>query len=275
MKIYVNGILSNTDSTGVNAAVSAQIASIGSYANATSFFNGTLDDVRVYNRALSASEVKQIYNEGTGAKVNASTQTTQGSGSLSQGLVGLWTMDGADTTDKIYDRSGNNNNGYFNSGTATSSAKTIGKLGQALKFSGSQYVTTGYTIPAQSSATSFTWSAWAKVGSGNGCCSVIMGFRNGATWVKLTPTKFEYVDGAGGISYTIPTGQWVHIVVVKNGSSLTYYANNAVVGTATNSSSAASQTMYFGEDRRSLAGRDPDQSVGALQPGQVAACQNL
>jgi len=25
------------------------------------YFNGTVDDVRVYNRALSASEVKQLY----------------------------------------------------------------------------------------------------------------------------------------------------------------------------------------------------------------------
>jgi hypothetical protein len=27
-------------------------------------FNGQLDDVRIYNRALSASEVKQLYNAG-------------------------------------------------------------------------------------------------------------------------------------------------------------------------------------------------------------------
>jgi hypothetical protein len=28
------------------------------------YLNGTLDDVRIYNRALSATEIKQLYNAG-------------------------------------------------------------------------------------------------------------------------------------------------------------------------------------------------------------------
>jgi Concanavalin A-like lectin/glucanases superfamily len=36
----------------------------------TSFFNGMVDDVRIYNRALSATEVKQLYKCG---KVKRST----------------------------------------------------------------------------------------------------------------------------------------------------------------------------------------------------------
>src|SRR3989344_5847651 len=31
----------------------------------SAFFNGTIDDVRIYNRALSATEIKQLYNLGT------------------------------------------------------------------------------------------------------------------------------------------------------------------------------------------------------------------
>ncbi|HEY4714989.1 MAG TPA: LamG-like jellyroll fold domain-containing protein, partial [Candidatus Paceibacterota bacterium] len=30
----------------------------------SAFFNGTIDDVRIYNRALSATEIKQLYNLG-------------------------------------------------------------------------------------------------------------------------------------------------------------------------------------------------------------------
>ena len=50
--------------------------------------------------------------------------------------MGLWTFDGKDLTDKVYDRSGQGNDGYFIGG-ATSTAKTIGKMGQGLQLDGS------------------------------------------------------------------------------------------------------------------------------------------
>ncbi len=37
---------------------------IGIMSNGSFYFPGTIDDVRIYNRALSASEVKQLYNLG-------------------------------------------------------------------------------------------------------------------------------------------------------------------------------------------------------------------
>jgi hypothetical protein len=102
---------------------------------------GNLDDVRLYNRALSDAEIKQVYNLGQ-ATQNTSSVNLQHGSSLASGLVGLWTFDGPDVTDKIYDRSGQGNNGYFIGGS-TSSAKTIGKLGQALTFDGSNGVDMG------------------------------------------------------------------------------------------------------------------------------------
>ena len=36
--------------------------SIGSYFNQSDYLNGFIDDVRIYNRALSALEISQIYN---------------------------------------------------------------------------------------------------------------------------------------------------------------------------------------------------------------------
>jgi hypothetical protein len=37
---------------------------IGADPNNSLYFSGTLDDVRLYNRALSATEIKQLYNAG-------------------------------------------------------------------------------------------------------------------------------------------------------------------------------------------------------------------
>ena len=51
---------------------------------------GKIHDVRVYNRALSATEIKQLYNLGA-ANVGHSNAM------ISNGLVGYWTFDGKDT----------------------------------------------------------------------------------------------------------------------------------------------------------------------------------
>ena len=97
-------------------------------------FKGTIDEVRIYNRALSATEVAKLYGSGA-VKTNASSANLDNGSSLERGLVGHWTFDGADVTTVVADRSGQGNNGYFIGG-ATLSAKVIGKLGQALRFDG-------------------------------------------------------------------------------------------------------------------------------------------
>lgn len=143
---------------------------LGSYSNSSNIrigndynsqlFPGLIDDARVYNRALTAAEVKQLYNQGLGTTANKSSTTLGGDSTLASGLVGLWTFDGPDVTDKVYDRSGQGNNGYVAGGQATSSMKTIGKLGQALKSS------PGYISVADASSLNPTAavsiSVWAK-----------------------------------------------------------------------------------------------------------------
>lgn len=54
---------SNTEPQNINNTESIRIASSTS---AAQYFPGTMDDVRVYNRALSAEEVKQLYRQSIG-----------------------------------------------------------------------------------------------------------------------------------------------------------------------------------------------------------------
>ncbi len=157
--LYVDGALASvTQQGGFNAV---HTTSFGAYplflAARGGYFasKATFDDVRVYNRALSAAEVKQIYTETAGSKVN--TDTANLGSTLSSGLVGYWSFNGTDVTDKVYDRSGVGNNGYF-IGSATSSAKTIGKVGQALKFDGSSSRVL-FTAPSIANA-SFSFTGW-------------------------------------------------------------------------------------------------------------------
>lgn len=66
MKLYINCNLVKTDSTTYNTLPyygSSQILKIGTRDNNTGFFDGKIDDIRIYNRAINPNEVCALYNE--------------------------------------------------------------------------------------------------------------------------------------------------------------------------------------------------------------------
>ena len=62
--IYKNSVPVNTGANtyGSGGSDAANSLFIGSFMGTGDFFNGVLDEMRVYNRALSATEIQQIYN---------------------------------------------------------------------------------------------------------------------------------------------------------------------------------------------------------------------
>jgi Concanavalin A-like lectin/glucanases superfamily len=61
MRCYSDGNLVSVNTISiVNQSVQIMIGE----GNANQYFNGLIDDVRVYNRVLSDAEVKQLYNAG-------------------------------------------------------------------------------------------------------------------------------------------------------------------------------------------------------------------
>jgi type II secretory pathway pseudopilin PulG len=63
IRIYVDGVLDRTASSYTGSVENTSNLFLGRYSpTAIRFFNGSIDDVRIYNRALSASEISQIYN---------------------------------------------------------------------------------------------------------------------------------------------------------------------------------------------------------------------
>jgi Concanavalin A-like lectin/glucanases superfamily len=154
--LYINGVLDNS-----GAATEAVIyythngAHIGTENCGATLetFNGKMDDIRIYNRVLSASEVSQLYKMG---------QNTVGHSNvfLSNGLVGYWTFDGGSIdwhTNTVADVSGQGNTGSL-VGLSTTTSPTPGKIGQALMFNGSsnyvQTTGTGLNLPV------YTVSFW-------------------------------------------------------------------------------------------------------------------
>jgi hypothetical protein len=201
--------------------------------SAASIFKGSIDDVRVYNRALSATEVAGLYNTGK-ATLNASTNALNTSG-----LIGQWSFDGKDTTwtsgttGTVTDTSGNSNTGTLTN-MARATSPVLGKIGQAFTFDRvNDYIDVGDTA-SLSLTGSFTLSAWVKAGGFNGSggnddnfiitktSTTEWGYGLAAT-TDNGPEQFSVVASGDGVagnvavrySTTNPVvGQWYHVVGV-------------------------------------------------------------
>lgn len=59
--VYLDGVLKNTNSSSSLTSLFTGMY-IGANASSNAFFNGSIDDIRIYNRALSPDEITTIYN---------------------------------------------------------------------------------------------------------------------------------------------------------------------------------------------------------------------
>ena len=73
VSFYKNGVLSNSSSASWTETVAGTNTYIGSYIGATHFFDGKIDEVGAWNRALTATEVTELYNAGAGKQYVAPT----------------------------------------------------------------------------------------------------------------------------------------------------------------------------------------------------------
>jgi hypothetical protein len=66
VETFVDGVSVASTQTFAGSLCTGSTANvnIGRRADNQSYFNGTIDDVRIYNRALSADEIKRLYNMG-------------------------------------------------------------------------------------------------------------------------------------------------------------------------------------------------------------------
>lgn len=156
--------------------------------------------------------------------------------------------------------------------------------GRVLEFDGIDGYANAGTIPALDLPSMFTWSFWSLDTTGP-TTSVIIGNRydpNGVDSVpreftKFTTMQFEWHhDGIGeNVDYPdIPSFQWVHNAVVKDGNHLISYRNGLVNGVRTITAGLLNpQPFYFGGDKtaENWAGRLDDVAIwnNTLSPSSV------
>ena len=143
VKLYLDGVqVIGSTGAGSIAPTSTSTLNIGARGGSANFFNGIIDEVEIFNRALTGAEVLSIYNAQCTGKCR-SCASAPGS------MVSWWKAEG-NTTD-----SQDSNNGTFN-GTPVYGA---GEVGQAFSFDGSSWV----QVPDATNlhfAAQFTLDAW-------------------------------------------------------------------------------------------------------------------
>ncbi len=244
-KIYINGIQAAIVNAGGSTSGLGTFSNgpwfIGSNASGTGLFSGMLDDVRIYNRALSATEVKQLYNAGA---VGTTIDTAPAQALSGGGLVGYWPFDGSQmnwASSLALDASGHGNNGTLvNMAPANA---VMGVIGQALSFNGtSQY------ISANAPATTYplTMSVWAKMSSA-GNTGFVISLASSIAYEAFAisvsngkPTMFICAGQGSDVSVSSPTaiqaGQWYLLTsVLTSATSRTLYVNGVSVATDTTS----------------------------------------
>lgn len=120
-RFYVDGSMDSTSFSSYQDTSSPSTAYIASN-KGNQFFDGSIDDVRIYDRALSQPEIKALYNRTQTQKLNDKDH-------LTSGLVGHWPLN----EDNAYDLSGRGNDATSVTGTST----TVGLGGaKARRFDG-------------------------------------------------------------------------------------------------------------------------------------------
>ncbi|RJQ75368.1 hypothetical protein D5S17_20975 [Pseudonocardiaceae bacterium YIM PH 21723] len=185
----------------------------------TDFWNGDIDDVRIWDRRIYESEIAEIVDQAT--------------------LVGQWNFD---------DKTGADSSGYNRPLSLKDGPKWTDRNGSpALKLSGTAHGDAGK--PVLRTDNSFTVAAWAKLDNLDGFYTVLSQDGNRTSPFQLQYRKTENrwsmcllgedndtTACAQALSTAPPViGEWVHLVGVQDvrTKQIRIYVNGSLAGTAT------------------------------------------
>jgi len=242
VNLYKNGVnvgsssISWTDGTGTSSTY------LGTYLGTSNYFNGLIDEVGIWDRELTQSEVTELYNSGSGK------QYPTGIDAFWSGALSYFKANNT-AYDEIAGYTGTLNNG---------TTYDTGIIDSAFSFDRSltQSITT--TSPSHNFATDTTYNMWIKPSSLPGFCMFLhipsgtqgpgIGLRPGGNLTFFRASVNN--DLKSGI--TISTGVWQMITIVyRSGGSnnVDFYVNGSLLHTGSLSVGAAGgSNMYIGSN---------------------------
>ena len=235
LRLYVDGELvdSVADTTSVHSSVDIVLGR-ESVSSSQSYFDGSLDDVRVYGAALTAEEIADLY-----------------------GLLGRWRLDETSGT-TANDSSIHGHHGTLSGGFVFgANSVSPGKVNDALDFDGSNdYIETNF---ASNETASITMTAWVKsddagtIGN-NSVSQRLMTQRDASTSSRLclgiNNNRIAAGWDDGGFSVQegttiLASGQWYHAAVTYDGSTVRLYVNGVEEGSWSESSMSTPSSDTF------------------------------
>ncbi len=259
-KFYVNGALNSSITCSDNPTANTNTLLIGRRSFSCCYFDGQMDEVKIYNYSRTAGQVVQDMNAGHPAP-GSPVGSPLGYWKINEGALNTCSGGSNDACN-----SGNGGNTYDGAFNADAAYTNAGKFGKALTLDGTgDYMSvSGFANDVFTS--DWTQALWFKSsGVGNyvltekGTDNAAIQLLGGTIRAATTSTAGDYYDASG----TYNDGNWHHVAVTFNSSSkaLNIYVdgNNRKSATTTNNS-ASSATAYV------LGGR----SGGTLGlPGQI------
>lgn len=256
--LYLNGVQVGQKTAAAlvrNTQWPLRIGAGGSEGGGSFWFPGDLDEVAVFDRALSAAEVQAQYNAATGS---GGTGVEAAAALTTQAPVGWWRLADSATAPTI---------AALNAGSVGSAAdgvySGVGTLGnpgpqppseaglpvgnKCFRMAGGGYLETPYRSELNPSV--FTVECWARVTGGAGTFRAAVSGRNdtgsqtqGYIFYAANNNTWQFWTGSGGSGAWDPIAgpavtlnAWVHLVGTFDGTTKRFFVNGAQVGTGASS----------------------------------------
>ncbi|HVV25625.1 MAG TPA: LamG domain-containing protein, partial [Candidatus Saccharimonadales bacterium] len=289
LQLYVNGALNYSVTPTGNNWRSSTMTIIGQdgTSSANHYLQGSVADVRLYNRALSASDITDLYDS-YNSQVNLYSPPGSGNGvNLTAGLIGYWPFAGnaRDATP------------YSNNGTVHGAMLTTGRSGQPntayLTGNTNSWIAVGSpSAYANLTSSGFTYNIWLmRPADSTYHWPEIMGAANTHVFYGIRSQNygdgisFEYglspYDGTAYTntgSFSLPVGEWHMFTATYDGAHLNFYRDGVLVfGPATEALNPTFGGLNFTGSINGWVGSMDDARLynRALSAAEVQALYNL
>src|SRR5467141_1731803 len=263
ISFYVNGNLDATfgaaaDANPFRSGINTLRIGGQNRGAASRVLNGMIDEVRMYNQALTPAQIQGDMNAPIGktALPTATYGLNEGSGNTTA------------------DDSGNANMGTLSGPSWT----TAGRYGYALSFNGTNAYVEAANSNSLNPGTAATFSAWVNVLAANANISSVIN-----KWSQTSDDEYLFgLDSSNRLTFAwqttggnvwgrpsynivsgnaqVPLGTWTYITVVRNGPAISFYVNgnlDATFGAAADANPFRSgiDTVRVGGQNRGAASR--------------------
>jgi subtilisin-like proprotein convertase family protein len=230
---YINGVIDTTVVIAAAAPVTnSDSVFIGYGKGVNNPYNGQMDELRIWNRALPASEIAQ----------NMRTSLGSNTGVYSGMVLSLpfqYTESSFINDFNTIDYSGNTNNGVQRGVSGISQNNrpyTTISINECVVFDGSNDYMTGVDNPANSPTSEMTIEAWIFPRANTNSVIIHKGSENGTfTYFRLALLNGKLNGGINqnfgfSTSDTVPLNRWSHVAFTyRNTGDYSFYLNGVLI----------------------------------------------